>query len=279
MASNKAKWADIPRGHDNPLAFALANRDKAVLDMVEDAIRHKQVKLAFQPVVSAGNTSRVAFYEGLIRVLDETGRIIPARDFIDAVETTEIGREIDCIALHAGLRALARQPDLRLSINMSARSIGYSRWMNTLKNGLKRGPTVGERLILEITEASALLVPELVADFMEELQQEGIAFALDDFGAGFTSLRYLKDFFFDIIKLDGFFSRGIAQDRESQVIAGALATMGRELDMYTVAENVERPEDAQVLAALGFDCLQGYLFGAPTLTPPWKQSGAQTQVA
>src|SRR5690606_15504285 len=180
------------------------------------------------PIVFADKPEIVAFFEGLIRVLDETGRIIPAREFINATETTELGRILDCLALEKGLRTLSRHNDLRLSINMSARSIGYSRWQRTLRRGLDRDPTGGERLIVEITESSAMLVPELVIRFMKEVSERGISFALDDFGAGFTSFRYLKDFYFDILKVDGQFIRGIAEDADNQVLTTALATIGQQ---------------------------------------------------
>ncbi len=265
----KRNWADIPAGHDNPLSYAIAARDKSIIKMVDQAVAHKQVMLAYQPVVPSATQHKPAFYEGLVRVLDETGRIIPACDFIDAIETTETGRVIDCLALEKGLRTLCDYPDLRLSINMSARSIGYSRWNRILKRGLERDPTVAERLILEITESSAMLVPELVVRFMNDLQRKGISFALDDFGAGYTSFRYLKDFYFDILKIDGQFIRGIAQDTDNQILTAALASIAEQFDMLTVAESVEMPADAVYLTSLGIDCLQGYYFAAPTVNPPW----------
>ena len=98
-------------------------------------------------------------------MLDETGRVIPARDFMPAVENTEIGRELDCNALQIGLRTLSRNPTIRLSINMSARSIGFKKWTQILHRFLKKDPTLGERLILEINETSVMTVPELVIDF------------------------------------------------------------------------------------------------------------------
>ena len=237
--------------------------------MVKHAIQHKQVMLAFQTVVPSTKQDQPAFYEGLIRVLDETGRIIPAREFIGSIEATEIGRMIDCLALEKGLSTLSEHPDLRLSINMSARSIGYGRWSRILKRGLNLDPTIAERLILEITESSAMLVPELVVGFMSEIQRTGITFALDDFGAGFTSFRYLKDFFFDILKIDGQFVRGIANDTDNQILVAALASVAEQFDMLTVAESVEKPDDAEFLTAMGIDCLQGYYFGAPTVNMPW----------
>lgn len=271
--TRNGKWADVPAGHDNPLNYAVSARDRSVIEMVDIAVRHKQVMLAFQPVVTASQTDKPAFYEGLIRVTDATGRVIPAREFIGQIETRELGRIIDCLALEKGLATLAEFPDLRLSINMSARSIGYGRWLRTLKKGLGADPTIAERLILEITESSAMTVPELVVGFMKDLQMQGVGFALDDFGAGYTSFRFLKDFFFDILKIDGQFIQGIANNADNQVLAAALLSIGRQFDMVTVAESVERAEDAAYLTALGLDCLQGYYFGAPTVRPPWLDAG------
>ncbi|WP_235604587.1 EAL domain-containing protein [Sulfitobacter sp. EhC04] len=269
-ARQKQKWADVPSHAVSPLTHAVAARDRDTLAMVRDAITHKETLLAYQPVVSARATGTVAFYEGLIRVLDATGRVIPAREFMPVIEDTDLGREIDVIALRMGLTALQRHPGLRLSINMSARSIGYKGWTQLLHRALNRHPTLGERLILEITESSAMTVPELVVDLMDELQPRGICFALDDFGAGQTAIRYFKDFLFDVIKIDGQFIRGIAKDADNRALTGALISIARHFDMLTIAENVESKQDATTVAALGVDCLQGYFFGAPTTQPDWQ---------
>ncbi|MFY0596885.1 MAG: EAL domain-containing protein [Cognatishimia sp.] len=264
---------------DSPLDRAVLVRDGAVLDMVRDAIRHKEVLLAYQPIVRASNPKSAAFFEGLIRVLDETGRVIPAKDFMHSVEDTETGRELDCLALEKGLRTLKQVPNLRLSINMSARSIGYRRWNNILNRAINARSDIASRLVLEISEPSAMQVPELVMDFMDELQPKGIAFALDDYGSNLTSFKYFKDFFFDIVKIDGQFTQEISKDLENQVIAGAMANIARQFDIFTVATRVASIEDANTLNGLGFDCLQGYLFGAPTVHPPWGKQENSTQAA
>jgi EAL domain-containing protein (putative c-di-GMP-specific phosphodiesterase class I) len=261
----------VEDGLDNPLAAAVSERDRDTIAMVRNALERRDVLLAFQPVVQSKENGKVAFYEGLIRVLDENGRVIPARDFMDSVETMELGRLLDCLALEMGLIALAEAPDLRLAVNMSARSIGYPRWLKTLNDGLDRDPTVAERLILEITESSAMVMPDLVTVFMQELQARGIAFSLDDFGAGTTALRYLREFYFDILKIDGQFIRGIADNVDNQVLAAAMIAIARHFDMFTVAESVETAQDAAWLAAAGIDCMQGYAFGAPSLVPPWRE--------
>jgi EAL domain-containing protein (putative c-di-GMP-specific phosphodiesterase class I) len=267
--AQKREWGNGAVGREDPVSRAVAGRDQSVIDMVDQAVRHKQVMLAYQPVVTAGEPDKPAFYEGLIRVLDATGRVIPARDFIEQIEVMETGRVIDCLALQNGLRMLAKYSELRLSINMSARSIGYARWMRILEKGLGADPTIAERLILEITESSAMQVPELVTGFMSRLQKTGASFALDNFGAGFTSFKFLKTFYFDILKIDGAFIRDIAIDADNQVLTAAIMNIGRQFDMVTVAQNVEKPADAAYLTALGIDCMQGYRFGAPSVRPPW----------
>lgn len=273
----KKELADLPHGAENPLNAALSKRDADTILMVKQAVAHKEAMLAFQPVMRSSVTTSVAFYEGLIRVLDDTGRVVPAKDFMPQVENTELGRDIDTLALSKGCLALSQVPHLRLSINMSARSIGYKPWMRTLERWLNRDDSIGPRLILEITESSAMTVPELVIDFMDRLQMRGICFALDDFGAGFTALRYFKDFFFDVLKIDGQFIRGISQDPDNLTLARAMITIGQQFDMLTVAEMVETKEDAEVLRQLGVDCMQGYFFGAPTTQPLWLKQERKAQ--
>ncbi len=242
------------------------------LAMVERALDERRGLLAYQPVVQARMINRVAFYEGFIRILDTDGEVLPARDFMSAIEKTEIGRRIDCLSLELGLQALAEEPGLRLSINMSARSIGYPAWLTTLERGLRTDPALSERLILEITESSAMEMPDLVCEFMADMQARGICFALDDFGAGYTSFRYLKEFYFDIVKIDGEFIQGIAGNSDNQVLAQALVSIARHFDMFTIAEEVESEADARYLVDIGVDCLQGYHFGAPATAAPWRAS-------
>lgn len=259
-------------GFDSPLSVADRMRREQTVEMVRSALADRRAMLAFQPVVQARMTNRAAFYEAFIRILDEQGRVIPARDFMGAVETSETGRRIDCLALELGLTALAREPSIRLAVNMSARSIGYPAWLMTLERGLRSDPSIAERLILEITESSAMLMPDLVTVFMADMQARGICFALDDFGAGYTAFRYLKDFYFDIIKIDGQFIRGVHKDPDNQVLVQALIAIARHFDMFTVAESVETAEDAGYLMDIGVDCLQGYYYGIPSTEAPWNSS-------
>ena len=176
-----------------------------------------------------------------------------------------MGREIDCLSLELALQQLRQNPGLRLSVNLSARSIGDGEWRRTLDRGLMDRGNLGDRLIFEISETSAMQLHENVIRFMSEMQPKGIGFALDGFGAGLIAFRYLKSFFFDLVKIDKSFVCGIDLDPDNQVLAEALITVAHQFEMFAVADGVETKAEADFLQGLGVDCLQGYHFGVPSL--------------
>jgi EAL domain-containing protein (putative c-di-GMP-specific phosphodiesterase class I) len=147
--------------------------------------------------------------------------------------------------------------------------------MRVLETYLKRDEFLGERLVLEIAEASAMAAPELVIDFMDQMQQHGIAFALDNFGAGTTAIGHFREFFFDAVKIDGQFVRDVHANHDNQAVVRSLIAIAKQFDMFVVAESVEREEDAAFLIEAGADCLQGFLYGAPTINPPWESRDNQ----
>ncbi|GAB1361470.1 EAL domain-containing protein [Rhodobacter sp.] len=271
MKGPKRAKFDIEPSLADPLTVAVSAADRETLAMVRAALTLRRMRLAFQPAVYAADPSIIGFYEGYIRLLDPQDRVIPAREFMDVAETQELGREIDVAALQLGLHTLQRTPGIRIAVNMSARSVGYKTWAQTLRQALKAHPGLGRRLILEISEASAMQMPDVLLPFMKELRAEGIAFTLDDFGAGATSLQLLSDFRFEIAKLDGRFVRGMEMDPSHQQILRAAIAMAREFGMFLVAEAVETPAEANWLRDEGVGCLQGYLFGAPEVAPDFSR--------
>ena len=108
-----------------------------------------------------------------------------------------------------------------------------------------------------------MLLHEIVIRFMAEMQPRGIAFALDGFGAGLMAFRHLKDFFFDLVKIDKGFVHGIADDPDNQVPTEALITVAQQFEMLVIADGVETQRDAEILSQMGAECLQGYLYGVP----------------
>jgi EAL domain-containing protein (putative c-di-GMP-specific phosphodiesterase class I) len=247
----------------DPFEYVIASRDRDIDMLVADALDGDRAQLAFQPIVTVADVPKVAFYEGLIRLRDGAGRILPAGSFIASVEDKALGRDIDCASLRLGLALLGKHPGVLVSINMSARSIGDGKWRRTLEAGLRKSPEIGRRLILEMSETSAMLLPEVVVRFMAEVRPRGIRFALDDFGAGLIAFRHLRDFQFDIAKVDSLFVRGIDTSPDNQVLAAALIKAARQLDMLIVAEGVETAEEARFMRQLGANYLQGYYYGVP----------------
>ena len=114
---------------------------------------------------------------------------------------------------------------------------------------------------------------------MAMLQVKGVSFALDDFGAGYTSLKQLKDFTFDILKIDGSYVRGVDTDTDGQILLEAIVNLARRFDMLCVAERVENQGEQDYLTRIGVDCLQGFHFAAPTLHPEWRNEPAKRQQA
>lgn len=254
----------------SPLAAAISAQDRETLGMVTSALKDRRMRLAFQPVVYASDPSVIGFFEGFIRLLNLRDQVIPARDFMAAVEERQLGREIDCAALQMGLMAMQRNPQIRVSVNMSARSVGYRPWIDILRRALQDSPKLGANLILEINEASALQVPDVLKPFMADMREHGIVFALDDFGAGITSLRVLQDLGFEIAKIDGALVKNVDRARDGQAVCRAAIALAQELGMYVVAEAVETEGEAHWLRDAGVGCLQGYLFGPPTVTPDFR---------
>lgn len=247
----------------DPFQAAMASRDNDVLTLVSDALAAGRTKMAYQPIMLAGNKPGVAFHEGLVRVLDEAGRVIPAAHFMGVIGENDLGREIDCTALEHAFKLLKQRPDLRISINVSARSLADGKWRDILGRGLSDRSDVGDRLIFEISETSAMELHEVMIRFMVEMQPNGVAFALDGFGAGLTAFRHLKDFFFDLVKIDKSFVRGIHDDLDNQVLTEALIMVAHQFEMFVVADGVETAHEAAFMTELGADCLQGYHFGVP----------------
>ena len=132
-----------------------------------------------------------------------------------------------------------------------------------LRRGLSVAPTIGERLILEITESSAMLVPELVLTFMEEVQRRGVAFALDDFGAGYTSFSYLKEIPGDLLKIDGSLIVHMNAHPTNIAIVETIVTLAKHLGMKTIAEWAEDCATVEILAEIGVDYVQGYVVAKP----------------
>jgi EAL domain-containing protein (putative c-di-GMP-specific phosphodiesterase class I) len=242
---------------------------------VAQALAQGRIGFHYQPVVRAAAPRFPAFFEMLARLAPASGPLLPAAAFLPHVEDGPLGRAIDRLALAAALAALRADPGLRLSVNMSPLSMGDPDWLGVLGAVAASGDGTPGRLILEITETAALEHSDQTLDFMAHVRRFGCAFALDDFGAGATGFRHFRDFRFDMVKIDGAFVQGVSRSPDAQVLVDCLVRVARHFEMMTIAERVERPEDAAWLRAAGVDCLQGYRYGRPAAAPVLPEAEAR----
>lgn len=251
----------------------------ALGDRVQRALREGRLVFAYQPVVAAGNGA-VDFNECLLRMIGEDGKIVPAGDFVAAVEQLGFIRLIDHYVLEKAVQEVAEHPEVTLAFNISGLTATDRAWLRAITALLKDRPGVARRLVVEITETSALHDIAESARFVRTLRDLGCRVALDDFGAGFTSLRHLQQLPVDTVKIDGSFVRNVATNAENQLFLRHLVGIAKGLNLAIVAEWVEKAEDAAILRREGVQYFQGYFFGAPTLEKPWlRNDDAYTGIA
>ena len=235
--------------------------------MVREALREERVSLAFQPIVRADAPHQPAFYEGLVRISDRDGAEILPGAFLPRIRETPEAAALDIAVLRMSLDALARNPCLRLSVNIGVDTIRDPTWIDTLRLAALLQPDLAYRLIVEITEDGNILSLPETRSFVQTLRAFGSNVALDDFGAGATSLRYLREYRFDMIKFDGGLCGNLAGDMDLQCILRAMVDIARHFDLVTVAEFVRCERDAHMANRLGIDCLQGAFIGMPEALP------------
>jgi EAL domain-containing protein (putative c-di-GMP-specific phosphodiesterase class I) len=148
-------------------------------------------------------------------------------------------------------------------VNMSPLSMGDGGWLALFERAAAEASRALPRLIIEVTETEAIRDVAQTRQFMEHVRATGVAFAIDDFGAGATGFRHFRDLRFDMVKIDGAFIDGVASTPDAQVLVECLSAVARHFEMMIVAEKVDDRADADWLEKLGIDCLQGYLFARP----------------
>jgi EAL domain-containing protein (putative c-di-GMP-specific phosphodiesterase class I) len=243
-------------------------RSLSISDEVRAALREERVVFAFQPVVSA-MTGEVDHYECLLRMRTPDGRLISAGDFVPVVEQLGFIRLIDRYVLEKTLAELEAHPRVKLGFNISGLTAADRPWLRSLISQVRNRPDLASRLVVEITETAALYDIEESARFVSALRHSGCQVALDDFGAGHTSLRHLQSLAVDTVKIDGSFIRNLTTSADSQVFLRHLLGLAKGFGFNTVAECVSTADEAAILRREGVGFLQGYYFGRPTLDRPW----------
>ena len=228
------------------------------------ALRQERLLLAFQPVVCSG-TGQVDYFECLLRMRDEQGDIIAAANFVTTLEELGLIGMIDRYVLEKTFEELATYPEVRLGLNVSGLTVCDPSWLQLLTSLLHRRADLAPRLVVEITETAALGDIMQSARFVDTLRQLGCRVALDDFGAGHTSLRHLRSLPVQIVKIDGSLIRQVTSRSHHLVFLRHLLGLAETCGLITVAESVESAEEAELLRNEGVARLQGYFIGRPTI--------------
>lgn len=238
---------------------------------VKDALRQDRLLLAFQPVVCAV-TGAVDYFECLLRMRDEDENIVAGGEFITRLEQLGLIGLVDRLVLERTVQELAGHPEVRLGFNVSGLTACDRPWLRSLISLLRNRPDIAGRLVVEITETAALFDIQESARFVDALRHAGCRVALDDFGAGHTSLRHLQTLAVDTVKIDGAFVRNLANRPENRIFLRHLLGLTKGFGLSTVAECVENAEDAALLRSEGVGYLQGYHLGPPTVDRVWLRA-------
>jgi diguanylate cyclase (GGDEF)-like protein len=238
---------------------------------IVECLRSGKFQLAFQPLVDAA-TGKVACHEALLRMRDASGELVTAGHLVPVAERLGLIRLVDRAVVQLALETLHRHADACLSINLSATTANDPRWNTQIIEMIEMAGEVALRLTVEITETTALTDLTSALQFLERLRSTGCCVAIDDFGAGFTSFRNLRDLPIDVIKLDGSYCRNLVKDSENVYFARTLIEMAHHFGIRTVAEWVETEADAEILRSLGVDFLQGNHMGVLDTATPWTET-------
>lgn len=230
--------------------------DRAALESRFDS-GMKLLWMAYQPIVSWRHR-RVFGYEALLRSDEPT--LTAPHDFLEAAERLgrvhDLGRAIRAKAAEEA-RLLPRSATL--FVNLHASDLGD----DTLRDSCQALSGIAHRVVLEVTERVSLDGVEDVPSQIKALKAMGFRIAVDDLGAGYAGLTSFTQLEPQIVKLDMSLVRGIDTQPKKQSIVGSMKTLCDELGIVVVAEGVETPAEREMLAELGCDLLQGYLFARP----------------
>jgi len=235
--------------------------------IIRKALKDDLFCLAFQPVQHVVS-GEIRHYEALIRMVDDCGS---PSDFIPVAERMGLIHEIDRYMVRNVIKTLASLPssqsDLSLHVNLSGHAFQDPTLYAMIREEIHTHKIDPKRLLFEITETAAVANTIQTREMVIKLRQLGCRFALDDFGAGFSSFNYVKQFPVDQLKIDGAFIRNLINDPVDQLLVKSMIEVSKSLNKEIIAEFVENQETLDLLISYGVDYVQGYFIGKPLPLP------------
>jgi len=248
----------------------LAQRDGEMrwMPRIQQALAESRFSLYWQPIQHlSGEDSGVPRGEVLLRMLDESGRVVLPGAFLPAAERYGLMLSIDRWVVEHSLAALSAQDSEGragvFSINISGHSLGSSEFLDFVGDALDDRRVRADKVCFEITETSAASELGHALRFIDALKGRGCRFALDDFGTGLSSFSYLKMLPIDYLKIDGAFVAGLMTNDVDKAMVEAVHHIGHMMGLETIAECVDRDGIMPALRRIGVDYAQGYALGHP----------------
>lgn len=260
-----ASWA--PRPPTSSFSSPTGSLATRWLTRLRSALRSGAFVMHYQPIVSLQDGS-TCHHEALLRLADcPDGSLVPPGAFLPAAERSGLIRDIDrmvlseVIHLMGGPLADTLAP---VAVNLSGLSVTSDGTLAHIERLLSLHGVQPGRLILELTETAAICDMGKAEAFCRGVRGLGCGVALDDFGSGFGSFRYLKRLPFDYLKIDGDFIRALPRSHKDQLVVQALVRVAKGMGKRTIAEYVGDSQTLELLRTYGVDCAQGFEVGRPS---------------
>jgi diguanylate cyclase (GGDEF)-like protein/PAS domain S-box-containing protein len=244
-----------------------AEEKRALTEDLRHALARRQLAVHYQPIIELASGAIVKA-EALLRWQHpERGSVNPL-DFIPIAEEAGLIGEIGDWVFDQSIAAVARWRavfgrTIQISVNKSPLQFSNESESDSWATKLAARGLPGDSIAIEITEGLLVKDTPAVKERLIELRSRGIEVSIDDFGTGFSSLSYLKQFDIDYLKIDRAFTGGLASDPSDRALTEAIIVMAHKLGLRTIAEGVETEQQCRILIDLGCDYAQGYLFAKP----------------
>lgn len=230
---------------------------------VYQALEEETLLPYFQPILDL-NSGEVQAHEVLMRIPATDGTMIAASDFIEAAGRIGLLHKLDHILMEKAFKHAGEQNYRgELFINITPKSFIFPEFFPRIKELSHKYGIPPQRIIFEVTERDTIRNVSMLQKFVTRMKSEGYRFAVDDFGSGYSSFKYLKLFPIDYLKIEGEFIRNILDDHDFMAYTKSIITLARELKVKTVAEFVEDERIMTACRELGVDYGQGYHIGRP----------------
>lgn len=236
------------------------------LQMTISCIEFDRIDLAYQKQIDL-KSNKVTGVEALLRMRDEEGEIIPNDVLIPQIEGESLFSLVVMSSLEKLREYFKKKDEIGLSdatvyLNVSAHTVMHPEFCNIFTNFVESLNLKPNEFGLEVTETAELGDTKTASDSLKKLKQKGIKIALDDFGAGYSSLRYLKDLPVDVVKLDKMFT-GDIQDPVTGKLTSFVVEVCNTLSMEMIGEGIETEEQKKALMEIGCQIGQGFLLHKP----------------